>query len=112
MSQTPPSETRLRLRAVLNAQFTVILAVCLVAAAVGGGLVYTTHVDPGTETETRTVSSLTVESEYVHSAEVTEPNSVFDTGTVLDDRNTYFTEVALRRVQVYRGRTRSESGLT
>jgi len=51
MSQTSPSETRLRLRAVLNAQFTVILAVCLVAAAVGGGLAYTTHVDPGTETE-------------------------------------------------------------
>lgn len=94
MSQTTPSETRLRLRAVLNAQFTVILAVCLVAAAIGGGLVYTTHVDPGTETESRTVSSLTVESEYVHSAEVTEPNSVFDTGTVLDGRDTYFTRVA------------------
>jgi hypothetical protein len=94
MSQTSPSETRLRLRAVLNAQFTVILAVCLVAAAVGGGLVYTTHVDPGTETETRTVPSLTVETEYVHSAEVTEPNSVFDTGTVLDGRDTYFTRIA------------------
>ncbi|EMA61565.1 DUF5305 domain-containing protein [Halorubrum kocurii] len=94
MSETPPSETRLRLRAVLNAQFTLILAICLVAAAVGGGLVYATHVDPGTTTETRTVSSLTVESEYVHSAEVTEPNSLFDTGTVLDDRSTYFTRVA------------------
>ena len=94
MSQTAPSETRLRLRAVLNAQFAVLLAVCLVAAAVGGALVYTTHVDPGTETETRTVSSLTVETEYVHAAEVTEPNAVFDTGTVLDDRNTYFTRVA------------------
>ncbi|WP_123619500.1 DUF5305 domain-containing protein [Halorubrum sp. CSM-61] len=94
MSQTPPSETRLRLRAVLNAQFTAILVVCLVAAAVGGALVYTTHVDPGTETETRTVSSLTVETEYVHSAEVTEPNPVFDTGTVLEDRDTYFTRVA------------------
>lgn len=94
MSETPPSETRLRLRAVLNAQLTAILAVCLVAAAVGGGLVYTTHVDPGTTEETRTVSSLTVETGYNHSAEVTEPNSVFDTGTVLDDRNTYFTRVA------------------
>jgi len=94
MSQTPPSETRLRLRAVLNAQFTVILVICLVAATVGGGLVYTTHLDPGTETETRTVSSLTVETEYVHSAEVTESNAVFDTGTVLDGRNTYFTRVA------------------
>jgi len=93
-SSTSPDETRLRLRAVLHAQFAVILAVCLLVAAVGGGLAYTAHVDPGTETETRTVSSLTVESEYVHSAEVTEPNSVFSTGTVLDDRNTYFTRIA------------------
>ncbi|EMA70136.1 hypothetical protein C461_01607 [Halorubrum aidingense JCM 13560] len=78
----------------LHAQFAAILAVCLLVAAVGGGVAYTTHVDPGTETETRTVSSLTVESEYVHAAEVTEPNSVFATGTVLDDRNTYFTRIA------------------
>ncbi|WP_162138516.1 DUF5305 domain-containing protein [Halorubrum aidingense] len=93
-SSTSPDETRLRLRAVLHAQFAAILAVCLLVAAVGGGVAYTTHVDPGTETETRTVSSLTVESEYVHAAEVTEPNSVFATGTVLDDRNTYFTRIA------------------
>ncbi|MFD1687444.1 DUF5305 domain-containing protein [Halobellus litoreus] len=88
------SETRLRLRALLHAQFTVIVAVCLLATAVGAGLVYTTHVDPGTETETRTVSSFTVETEYVHSAEVTEPNPVFETGTVLEGRNTYFMGVA------------------
>lgn len=93
-SSTSPDETRLRLRAVLHAQFAAILAVCLLVAAVGGGVAYATHVDPGTETETRTVSSLTVESEYVHAAEVTEPNSVFATGTVLDDRNTYFTRIA------------------
>jgi len=93
-SSTLSSETRLRLRALLHAQFTVIVAVCLLATAVGAGLVYTTHVDPGTETETRTVSSFTVETEYVHSAEVTEPNPVFETGTVLEGRNTYFTGVA------------------
>jgi len=88
------NERRLRLRAVLNAQSTAILVVCLVLAAVGAGLVYTTHVDPGTETESRTVSSLTVESEYRHSATVTEPNAVFETGAVLDGRNTYFTRIA------------------
>ncbi|MDZ5812019.1 DUF5305 domain-containing protein [Halorubrum sp. AD140] len=93
-SSTPPDETRLRLRAMLDAQFTLLLAVCLIAAAVGGAFVYTTHVDPGTETETRTASSFTVESGYNHSAEVTEPNSVFETGTVLDDRDTYFTRIA------------------
>jgi len=94
MSQPASSDTRLRLRAVLNAQFALLLAVCLLAAAAGGALVYTVHVDPGTETQTRTVSSMTVETEYVHSAEVTEPNPVFDIGTVLDGRNTYFTRVA------------------
>jgi len=91
-----PSETRLRLRAVLNAQSTTILVVCLLLAAVGAGLVYTTHVDPGTTEESRTVSSLTVESEYRHSATVTEPNAVFATGSVLDGRDTYFTRIAPR----------------
>ena len=94
MSSSSPDETRLRLRALLDAQFAVIVAVCLIAAAVGGGLVYTTHVDPGTETRQQTVSSFTVETAYNHSAEVTEPNSVFETGTVLDDRSTYFTRIA------------------
>jgi hypothetical protein len=94
MSSSSPDETRLRLRAILDAQFAVILAVCLIAAAVGGGLVYTTHVDPGTETRERAVSSFTVETAYNHSAEVTEPNSVFPAGTVLDGRSTYFTRVA------------------
>ncbi|TKX53887.1 hypothetical protein EXE42_10265 [Halorubrum sp. SP3] len=89
-----PNETRLRLRAVLNAQSTAILVVCLLLVAVGAGLAYTTHVDPGTETQTRTVSSLTVESEYRHSATVTEPNAVFETGAVLDERSTYFTRIA------------------
>jgi hypothetical protein len=94
MSSSSPDETRLRLRAILDAQFAVILAVCLIAAAVGGGLVYTTHVDPGTETREQTVSSFTVETAYNHSAEVSEPNSVFPRGTVLDGRSTYFTRVA------------------
>ena len=89
-----PDERRLRLRAVLDAQSTAILAVCLLLVAAGAGLAYTTHVDPGTETESRTVSSLTVESEYRHSATVTEPNAVFETGAVLDGRDTYFTRIA------------------
>ena len=93
-SEPSPDERRLRLRAVLNAQFAVVLAVCLIAAAAGAGLVYATHVDPGTETETQTVAELTVDTEYVHSAQVTEPNPVFSVGTVLDDRNTYFTRIA------------------
>lgn len=94
MFSTAPDTSRLRAQAVLSNRFSVVLAVCLVLAAVGAGLVYTTHVDPGTETETRTVSSLTVESEYAYSAEVTQQNPVFATGTVLDGRDTFFTRIS------------------
>ena len=93
-TSTGPDETRLRLRAFLDAQFAVLLAVCLLVAAAGGAVVYTTHVEPGTETETRTVSSWTVETEYVHSAEVTEPSPVFSIGDELTNRETYFASVA------------------
>jgi len=95
MSTEPQfNERRLRLRAILNAQFSLLLAVCLLTAAVGVGLVFTTHVSPATETETQTMDILTVDTEHSHSAVVTESNPVFDIGTVLDDRNTYFTGVS------------------
>ncbi|MFC5135710.1 MULTISPECIES: DUF5305 domain-containing protein [Haloferacaceae] len=93
-ASTGPDETRLRLRAFLDAQFTVLLVVCLLIAAVGGGIVYTTHVEPGTETQTRTVSSWTVETGYTHSAEVTEPSPVFSIGDELTNRSTYFATIA------------------
>ncbi|MFC5277187.1 DUF5305 domain-containing protein [Halorubrum rubrum] len=93
-TSTAPDESRLRLRAFLDAQFTVLLVVCLLVAAAGGAVVYTTHVEPGTETQTRTVSSWTVETEYVHSAEVTEPSPVFSIGDELTNRETYFASVA------------------
>ncbi len=78
----------------LDAQFTLIVVVCVVLAAAGGFLVYGTYVEPGTETETQTVSSWTVDTEHVHAAEVTEPNAVFPVGSTLENRETYFTRVA------------------
>ena len=93
-TQSDPDETRIRLRAVLDAQFTLLLVGCLVLAAAGGFLVYGTYVDPGTEEETRTVSSWTVDSEYVHAAEVTAENPVFEVGSTLENRETYFSRIA------------------
>lgn len=92
-SESSIDERLLRLRAILNAQFTVVLVICLFATAIGAGFVYTTHINPGTETEIQTNSPLTVETEHSHSAEVTDSNPIFDTGTVLDDRETYFTQI-------------------
>lgn len=91
---TIPNETRLRLRAFINAQYTVLLVVCLLITAIGGGIVYTTHVAPGTETQTQTVSSWTVETGHTHSAEVTEPNPVFPVGDELTNREVYFITVS------------------
>lgn len=93
-TDTDPNDSRLRLRALLNAQFAVVVAVLLVCTALGAGLVYTTHVDPAMESEERVVSSWSIESQYDHSAEVTESNAVFPVGTNLTDRNTYFTRIA------------------
>ena len=78
----------------LGAQYTVILVVCLLCVAAGAGVVYGTHVDPGTETQTEVVSTWTIETEHDHAAEVTEPNTVFPVGTQLTDRDTYFTRIA------------------
>ena len=95
MSTHPdPDETRIRLRAVLDAQFTLLLVVCVVLAAAGGALVYGTYVDPGTETESQEISSWSYDAGYDHSAEVTEPNEVFPVGDVLENRETYFTRIA------------------
>ncbi len=91
---TSTDERGLRIRSVLDAQFVLILLVCLLVAAAGVGLIYATHIEPGTETETQTVAEFSTDSGYEHSAVVTEPNEVFDTGTVLDDRETYFTRIS------------------
>ncbi len=88
------NDSRLRLRAVLTAQYTMVLVVCLLCVAAGAGVVYGTHVDPGTETETQVVSTWTIGTEHDHAAEVTEPNTVFPVGTQLADRDTYFTRIA------------------
>lgn len=88
------TETALRLRAILDARLTVVVAVLLVLGLVGAGVAYDTHVDPETTTEERTVSSWTVTASHTHSATVTEENPVFPVGTELSDRSTYFTRIS------------------
>lgn len=84
----------LRVRAALDRWFVPVFVVLLATAAVGGALTHTAHVDPGTEQRERTAGSWTVTAEYDHGAVVTESNSLFETGTELADRRTYFRRVA------------------
>ena len=88
------SDWLLRLRALLDKQFTVVVAALIVLALVGGWMTYTAHATPNTTTEERSVSSWQTEGWFNHSATVTENNSVYPVGTTLTSRSVYFTEIA------------------
>ena len=88
------SDRRLEARAVLSAWFEVAVVVLLVVALAGGWATYTAHVNPGTTTEQEVVSEWAVTGDFDHSATVSQQNPVYDTGTRLSNRSTYFTGIA------------------
>lgn len=89
-------DRRLRLRALLDRQFTTVLVLLLVLALVGGWMTYTAHVAPGTETVERQASSWRTTGWFNHSTTVTENNSVYPVGTTLVDRPIYVATIAPR----------------
>jgi len=84
----------LRLRALLDSQWNVLVIISLVLALAGGWVTYGAYADPGTTTEERTVSSWSVTGDYNHSAPVTEENPVAPVGTTLSNRSIYLTEIS------------------
>ncbi|MCL9816988.1 DUF5305 domain-containing protein [Natronocalculus amylovorans] len=88
------TRTNLQLRKTIGEQQTLIIIGCVLCILLGGWLAYGAYVSPETVTEQQTVSTWSLEHEFEHSAIVTEPNSVFATGTVLEDRNIYFGTLA------------------
>ncbi|MEF8808447.1 DUF5305 domain-containing protein [Natronomonas sp.] len=83
-----------RARALLDEYFVVAVVALLVVGAAGAAAVYTTHVDPGTETRTEEVGAWQSTAGYDHQATVTEENRVFPVGTTLENRSVYYTNVA------------------
>ncbi|MCD2203023.1 DUF5305 family protein [Halobacterium sp. KA-6] len=81
----------LRVRAVVSAWVPVLVAVLAVFALAGGWAAYTAHAAPGTITEQSEQAHWTVTGEFQHSADVTRENPIFDVGTTLSNRSTYFT---------------------
>lgn len=83
----------LRMRVLLG-DYAVVVAVVLVLAVLSGAaLVYTTHVDPGTETETQVIPIGESSVEYTHSSTVTEQNRLYPTGMTLEDQSVYYTSI-------------------
>lgn len=83
--------TALRVRALVASWFTVLAAVAVALAAVGGAAAYTAHVDPGTTAEQVERTHWRADGGFAHSADVTRENPVFAVGSTLSNRSTYYT---------------------
>ncbi|UWG46453.1 putative membrane protein [Halanaeroarchaeum sp. HSR-CO] len=81
---------QLRVRAILASWFAVLAVVAVIAVLAGGWATYTAHADPGTVESTATETAWAVDGSFDHSATVTRPNPVFQTGATLENRSTYF----------------------
>lgn len=84
----------LRARAIASAWFPVLVVVLVALAAVGGWAAMTAHATPGTIEQRSEQAQWTVTGEFDHSATVTRENPVFERGTELSDRQTYYRTAA------------------
>lgn len=84
----------LRLRRLLDRRFTVIIALLVAFAAVGGWVAYTAHVNPGEQTDEQVISTVSVSGYYNHGATVTEQNPAFAIDSRLSERAVYPVEPA------------------
>ena len=78
----------------IAANYVLVVLCVVLIGAVGGYLTYTTHVEPGTTTETREVSSWQSSGAFSHQATVVNGTTAFSEGTVLRNRSVYFREVS------------------
>ena len=83
-----------RVRALVEEHFAAAVLVAVALFLVGGYLTYATHVAPGEETEQLEGPGWTSTGAFTHQAPVTEDTTVFEQGDVLQDRTSYFTQIA------------------
>ena len=84
----------LRLRRLASELFLPALACLLLVTAAGGWVAYSTVLSPGTQAETTAVSTWATETDYEHSAVISEPNPVFPVNSTVDNRSAYFQTVS------------------
>ena len=83
-----------RVRALVEEHFAAAVLVAVALLFLGGYLTYATHVAPGEETEQLEGPGWTSTGAFTHQAAVTEDTTVFEQGDVLQDRTSYFTQIA------------------
>lgn len=84
----------LRVRAFASSWFAGLVVALLVCAVAGGYATGVAYAAPATTEERETVEQWAVGGDYSHSATVTRENPVFEVGTELENRPTYFTGVS------------------
>jgi len=87
------SERRTRARILLMDNFELVVLALLVVAGIGAFVTYTTHIEPGTTTEERQVSSWESTGEFFHRATVQNDTEVYAQGKVLHNQSVYFQQL-------------------
>ena len=82
-----------RLRIAIADNYTLVLGLLVVLAAVGGYVTYVTYADPGTTTEAREGTEWQSTGQFTHRATVVNGTTALPEGTVLQNRTTYFQSV-------------------
>ncbi|MWG33541.1 DUF5305 domain-containing protein [Halomarina oriensis] len=88
------SDWTLRLRQAVMDNAALVAGILVVVVVLGGWLTYTGYAAPATDTREVVASSWEERGGYSHSAVVVEPNPVYETGTTLHNRSTYFSSIA------------------
>lgn len=84
-----------RLRAVTDEWFVLVVAALLALTLFGGWMAYSAYAEePEAETDERTVEAWSSTNGFSHGAEVQRPNEVFEVGERLSNQPVYFTRVA------------------
>lgn len=83
-------ETWARYRRLFVSYWMILAVILIVVILTGVWVSYGAYIDPGETIEERTVEDWTTSGELSHSATVTEPNSVFEEGTTLENEPLYY----------------------
>jgi len=80
----------IRIRALIDQVFPILLLVLLVLAAAGGWWAYQVHATPDVQREEVTVSEFSTTTAYTHSAVITNDSLVFSEGERVTNRPVYY----------------------
>ena len=91
-AEVSDSVRRLRARRLLDRYFLVAALLVVFVVLTGSVLVYTVHIDPGTELEEQTEMEWQETGQFSHEATVVNESEAFELGETLHGRSTYFTQ--------------------